>query len=207
MKKLEKLGKKQITLAALILALGATVYLNWQFTSPAVTPVSSEGTGYAESEEEENEYNPLGVAELVNNSYIETETVNDEIETVNEADVYEAEVYEVSSSLSQARLDRQNSRESALELLDEVLSDIESDSEAKKKAIDEASIIAQNMVKESNIETLIKAKGVKDVVVYLSDDGCSVIVDKVGDNILAIQDIITKETSLTPDKITVTEIG
>ena len=44
MKKFEKLGKKQITLAALILALGATVYLNWQFTSPSVTPVSSEGT-------------------------------------------------------------------------------------------------------------------------------------------------------------------
>ena len=63
------------------------------------------------------------------------------------------------------------------------------------------------MVKESNIETLIKAKGVNDVVVYLSEDGCSVIVDKVGDNILAIQDVITKETSLTADKITVTEIG
>ncbi len=206
MKKFEKLGKKQITLAALILALGATVYLNWQFTSPNVVPVSSEGTELSE-EKEKSEYSPLGIAELVNSSYIEAETVNDEIETVDEAEVYEAEVYEVSSSLSQARLDRQNSRESALALLDEVLSDIEADSEAKKKAIDEASIIAQNMVKESNIETLIKAKGVKDVVVYLSEDGCSVIVDKVGDNILAIQDIITKETSLTTDKITVTEIG
>lgn len=206
MKKFEKLGKKQITLAALILALGATVYLNWQFTSPSVMPVSSEGTEIS-WEKEKSEYNPLGIAELVNSSYIEAETVNDTIEIIDETEVYESEVYEVSSSLSQARLDRQNSRESALSLLDEVLSDIEADSEAKKKAIDEASVIAQNMVKESNIETLIKAKGVNDVVVYLSEDGCSVIVDKVGDNILAIQDVITKETSLTADKITVTEIG
>ena len=206
MKKFEKLGKKQITLAALILALGATVYLNWQFNSPSVTPVSSEGTEIS-GEKEKSEYNPLGIAELVNSSYIESETVNDTIEIIDETEVYESEVYEVSSSLSQARLDRQNSRESALSLLDEVLSDIEADSEAKKKAIDEASAIAQNMVKESNIETLIKAKGVNDVVVYLSEDGCSVIVDKVGDNILAIQDVITKETSLTADKITVTEIG
>ncbi|MBE6730570.1 MAG: SpoIIIAH-like family protein [Ruminococcaceae bacterium] len=205
MKKFEKLGKKQITLAALILALGATVYLNWQFTSPSTVPVSTQGTEYTENSEEKSEYSPLGIAELVNSSYIDVETVNDEIEAVDEADVYDA--YEVSSSLSQARLDRQNSRESALELLDEVLNDVEADSEAKKKAIDEASIIAQNMVKESNIETLIKAKGINDVVVYLSDDGCSIIVDKVGDNILAIQDIITKETSLTTDKITVTEIG
>ena len=43
--------------------------------------------------------------------------------------------------------------------------------------------------------------------VKLSEDGCSVIIDEVGENILIIQDIIVKETGLTTDKITVTEIG
>ena len=203
MKKFEKLGKKQVTLAALILALGATVYLNWQFTSSEITPVSvSETEVESKDETEENEYQRLGIAELVNNSYVEVETVTDEIEyedTLTE--------YEVSAKLSDARLDRQTSRDNALSLLDEVLNSVESGSEDKIDAIEKASVIASNMVKESNIENLIKAKGVKDAVVYISEDGCSVIVDEVGENILIIQDIIVKETGLTTDKITVTEIG
>ena len=89
----------------------------------------------------------------------------------------------------------------------EVLSNVESDSDAKKQAIDEASLIAQNMVKESNIETLIKSKGVNDIVVYLTEDSCSVVADNVKDNILLIHEIIEKETGLTPDKITVSELG
>lgn len=205
MKKFEKLGKKQITLAALILALGATVYINWQFTTPEAQPVSAGSETVKENKsdnEKENTYGQLGIAELVNSSYVEVETVNDEI-----AEESEIDAYEVSAKLSKARLDRQNSRDSALELLDEVLSNVESDSDAKKQAIDEASLIAQNMVKESNIETLIKSKGVKDIVVYLTEDSCSVVADNVKDNILLIQEIIVKETGLTPDKITVTELG
>ena len=196
-----KFGKRQVILAALILALGSAVYLNWQFTSPETLASSSElqeTSGTTESAQQSS----LGIAELVNNSYVEVETVTDEIVSSEEI-----KAAETSAKLSEARIDRQTARDSALELLDDILSDVDSDSEAKKQAIEEASVIAQNMVKESNIETLIKAKGIKDAVVYISDDGCSVIVDKVGDNILVIQDIIVKETGLTTDKITVTEIG
>ena len=203
MKKFENLGKKHITLAALILALGATVYLNWQFTVPTVTEVANSGINETDTSDESTyDDRNLGIAELVNSSYVTVETVSDEI-----PDSDELKVYEVSAALSKARLERQTSRDSALELLDEVLSDIESDSDAKKEAIDEASVIAQNMVRESNIETLIKSKGVNDVVVYVGEDSCSVVVDKVGDNILSIQEIIIRETGLTTDKITVTELG
>ena len=182
-----KLGKRQIVLAALILALGAAVYLNWQFTS--VTPVVEETAASTSSEGE------LGVAQLVNNSYIET--VTDEASSATPTTM--------NSKLSEARVERQSARDEALDMIDDILADVDSDSDAKKLAIEEASAIAQNMVKETNIESVIKAKGVTDAVVIINSDNCSVIVDKLGDNALIIQDVITTQTEISSDKINIVE--
>ena len=185
-----KFGKRQIILAALMLALGAAVYLNWQFTAP--TPVEDVS---AETETSSGSDERLGVAQLVNNSYIET--VNDTMDDAN--------VTTVGAKLSEARVERQNTRDDALGMLDDVLADVDADSDAKKQAIEEASVIAQNMVKETNIESLIKAKGINDTVVFINGDNCSVIVDKLGDNSLIIQDIVMSQTEIALDKISIIE--
>ena len=185
-----KLGKRQIVLAALILALGAAVYLNWQFTSvnPVAEETAADTSGETSSQEE------LGVAQLVNNSYIET--VTDEAPAAPTA---------MNSKLSEARVERQSARDEALDMIDDILADVDADSDAKKQAIEEASAIAQNMVKETNIESVIKAKGVTDAVVIINDDNCSVIVDKLGDNGLIIQDVITSQTDISSEKINIVE--
>ena len=59
-----KYGKRQLILASLVLALGAAVYLNWQF---AGTKVQSAG-----DVSEESASSALGAAQLVNNAYVET---------------------------------------------------------------------------------------------------------------------------------------
>lgn len=189
-----KFGKRQIILSALMLSLGAAVYLNWQFTDPITIETTTEVEDVPSTEE-------LGVAEMVNNSYIET--VSDEIlETV----VVENEVSDdVLETISQARVERQSTRDEALDLLDDILEDVDSDTEAKVLAIEEASKIAQNMIDEANVENLIKAKGVDEVVVYISDDSCSVIVDVLGENSLIIQDIIVAQTNISPENITIIE--
>ena len=97
-----KFGKKQLVLASLVLALGAAVYLNWQFA----------GTGRLPVGDSSSETSQLGAAQLVNNTYVET--VNDGAES-GEAS---------GDALAQARIDRQNSRDQALELLDGVLEEI-----------------------------------------------------------------------------------
>ena len=122
-----KFGKKQLVLASLVLALGAAVYLNWQFAGTNRLPVG-------ESSEESSQ---LGAAQLVNNAYVET--VNDGLEANASSESGE------SGALSQARLDRQAARDEALDLLDEVLKDVESDSAAKQQAVDQASAIAENI--------------------------------------------------------------
>ena len=144
-----KIGRKQLVLASMILALGAAVYLNWQFA----------GTGQLPLEEEEDASSQLGAAQLVNNAYVET--VNDTVEEDGGQSSQE-------DVLSQVRLDRQNARDQATELLDQVLEGVESDPQAKQTAVEEASALAQNILRETNVENLLAAKGYEDSVAAIS---------------------------------------
>lgn len=178
-----KFGKKQLVLASLVLALGAAVYLNWQFAGTNRLPVEGE---YSETSQ-------LGAAQLVNNAYVETVTDDLEPESSGEA----------GSALSQARVNRQNSRDEALELLDGVLEDVESDSAAKQQAAEQASAIAQNILEETNVESLLGAKGYSQCVAYITGEECSVVVEgalEEGD-MLIVQEIVMEQTGLTADKI------
>lgn len=180
-----KFGKKQLVLASLVLALGAAVYLNWQFAGTNRLPVG----------DSTSETSQLGAAQLVNNAYVET--VTDDLEPSSSAETASADV------LSQARMDRQNSRDEALELLDSVLNSVESDSAAKQQAVDQASAIAQNILDESNVESLLEAKGYSDCVAYISPEECSVVIAGTVEeaDTLIVQEIVMEQTGLTADKI------
>ena len=180
-----KFGKKQLVLASLVLALGAAVYLNWQFAGTNRLPVGDSAS----------ETSQLGAAQLVNNAYVET--VTDDLEPSSSAETASADV------LSQARMDRQNSRDEALELLDSVLNRVESDSAAKQQAVDQASAIAQNILDESNVESLLEAKGYSDCVAYISPEECSVVIAGTVEeaDTLIVQEIVMEQTGLTADKI------
>lgn len=179
------IGKKELMLFALVLALGAAIYLNWQFSSvPLDTPTSADA----------QENSGLGVAELVNSQYLEY--VTDEQPSDNNT---------AASVLSQARIDRQNSRDEAIGLLEDILSDSNTDAETKQQAVNEASVIARNMLEESDIESILRAKGIEDVVVCISSDSCSVMVTDVQDYSLIIQEAVMSQTDFTPDSINIIE--
>lgn len=183
-----KFGKKQLVLASLVLALGAAVYLNWQFAGVNKLPVGSPAV------KEESASSQLGAAQLVNNAYVET--VSDDLQGATETAAK-------SQSLSEARLNRQNSRDEAMELLDDVLESVDADAEAKKEAVDQASAIAQSILKETNVENLLTAKGYKESVAYLSGEDCSIVVagELQETDTLIIQEIVMEQTGLTADKI------
>ncbi len=175
-----KFGRKQLVLASLVLALGAAVYLNWQFAGTNKLPI---GDG-------EDTSSQLGAAQLVNNAYVET--VTDDLQAKAGTDMF-----------AEARLSRQNSRDEALELLDGVLEDVDADSEAKKAAVEEASAMAQNILKETNVESLLKAKGYEESVAYITAEECSVVVagDLQDSDMLIVQEIVIEQTGLTAEKI------
>ncbi len=176
-----KFGRKQFVLASLVLALGAAVYLNWQFAGTNKLPV---GDG-------EDTTSQLGAAQLVNNAYVET--VSDDLQA-NAGELF-----------AEARLNRQNSRDEALELLDSVLEDVEADSDAKRAAVEEASAMAQNILKETNVENLLKAKGYAESVAYIAGDQCNVVVagDLQDSDMLIVQEIVMEQTGLTAENIVI----
>ena len=195
-----KYGKRQLILASLVLALGAAVYLNWQLTDSGV---KTDNTA-------ENEYETLGAAQLVNSSYVETisDDADPEIMEVTgalpETNMDEAESIDTLATLSDARMTRQTARDEAVELLEDILEDAQADTAVKEAAISEASVIAQNILKETNVESLIQAKGFTECVAFINGDACTVVVN--GDmeneqNALIVREIAVTETGLLPEKI------
>lgn len=192
------IGKRQLVLAALVVALGAAVYLNWQFsgdnqllTTEAVTSQKELGTAQLVSSPEGGE--ELG-ASVQGGEEAEEPTV---------AANASAEEY-----FTEARLSRQKARDSAVELLEKVLTDAEGSDEAKKEAVEQAAVIAQNVVQESNIENLIKAKGFAECVVFLENGECSVVVQTSGllpNEAIAIKDIVGGQAGVAYDKIKIVE--
>ena len=194
-----KYGKRQLILASLVLALGAAVYLNWQFA----------GTGVAVDGESSSETSSaLGAAQLVNNNNVET--VSDGVESASgevsgqEAEPTQGEVSEAAEKLSDARMTRQTARDEAVELLEDILNDAESDSAVKEAAVSEASAIAQNILKETNIESLVAAKGFSECVAYINGDTCTIVVNgdmEDAQNALIVRDIAATETGFSADQI------
>lgn len=179
-----KFGRKQLVLASLMLALGAAVYLNWQFAGVNKLPVGNSS----------DESSQLGAAQLVNNAYVET--VSDDLETT-------APAASTDDKFSEARMNRQSSRDEAMELLDEVLENVNSDTDAKKAAVEQASAIAQSILKETNVESILQAKGYEKSIVYIHDNECSIVVSgKIEEaDTLIIQEVVMEQTGVTADKI------
>lgn len=73
-------------------------------------------------------------------------------------------------------LNRQQSRDEAIDVLRLVSESEESSAEAKAEATAKMTQIATDMQNESNIETLVKAKGFEECVAIISDNSVSVIV-------------------------------
>ena len=116
---------------------------------------------------------------------------------------------EESDYFTTARLNRQQARDSAISMLEQA----EIDENATEDVLNEASqtlqVLAGYTVAESQIESLVTAKGYADCVVFMGVDSCSVVVsDSDGlDEVDAarIKDIVVNETSYSPNQIKIME--
>lgn len=170
--------RRQLVLATLVVALGAAVFVNWYYAGNNSTIQSTEET--TGSEYVQN----LGEAKYVN-------------ATGEEADYF-----------SQVKLNRQKSRDEALEALNKSLENAKSGSgEAKEitKSIDE---LTAQIKLESDVEALISAKLASECVAVINDKSAQVVVSKdtlSEDAALQIIDVITTNTELSADKIKITQ--
>ena len=103
-------------------------------------------------------------------------------------------------------LNRQQSRDEAIDVLKLVSESEESSEEARAEATAKISQIAVDMQNENNIETLVKAKGFEECVAIISDNSVSVIVRS--DDLLAaeaaqILAIVYDTTGINPENVSI----
>lgn len=181
-----KFKKQHILVAALVLALGAAVYLNWQFSgTPLISSTAKE----------------LGAAAYVNNDA--------------EATVDEAVSDSVSSDmtpqakLAQARNDRTQAQDQALSAAENILSLSDSSEDAKEEAVKAANTIEQRILAQSNIEGILSAKGYPSAICYISDSGCTVTLlssELTDDAPMIIKDAIMSQSEITFNNIVIVDV-
>ena len=111
-----------------------------------------------------------------------------------------------------ARLTRQQARDSALSLLKEASENQDVDAETASEAAKSIETLASYTLSEAQIENMVTAKGYEDCVVFMSEDGVSVVVSTgeeglQTEDIARITDIVKQETGLSAESIKIMEVN
>ena len=184
--------KRNAVVLAIVLFVGVAVYLNWSYNNQ-LTGESSGETGDGKV---------MGQTTLVNG--VEGEEKGEET-----ADS-ETEESDASGYFASARLNRQQARDSALELLQEAAAD----EKAEQTVVDEANASIQTMaaytLSEAQVENLVTAKGYGDCVCFLDEESANLVVSATSPglsetDIAKIVEIVREETGLSADKIKIIE--
>lgn len=178
------IGKKQLILAGLTVLLGAAVYVNYLYASPAPEV------------REESETANYGDVRFVSSKLSDDPEI---AVSSTDSDEY----------FAQARLDKKQSRDEAVEMLQSFYFGGDSTG-------DELAVIAQNVAEvgnyietETKVENLLKAQGFAEALCYLSDSSANVIVKTEGlDTAQAaqIKSTLLGEIAVPVENITIVEI-
>ena len=217
-----KQAGRGMTMLALTAALGAAVYLNWSFSQQTPQTISADDTAQdavsvsaeadaeaqavqGEAEDSVAVYDPLTA---------EDETVSQETADKNYGEAQLVSVSEDTGDefFESARLSREKSRDEALDTIEKTLKNSSLSDEEKQTMTDTLKAQITNIETESELETLIKAKGFVDCVVMLDGTSANVTVMTENDALTAaevtkIRDIIlSKCGEIKAQDITVVEV-
>ena len=118
-------------------------------------------------------------------------------------------VNEVDSFFASTQIERQRSRDEAIEVLQLVVENPEALDESKVIAMQEISKIAAAIENEGKIENLVTAKGFDKCIAVISDSGCNVIVKSASalmpNQVAQIQDIVYEQAGILPSNTKIIE--
>ena len=174
------LKKRQLVTSALVLALGAAVFVNWYYTKPHadVTPVQSEVTA---TEAAEN----LGDARYVL-----------------------SDMSEKSDPFAAARLKREKTYSEAKETLQQTIADSAATQAAVAEASKALAELTKRTTLEADLETLIEAKTGMENLVILGESSAEILLSEQAQEsavMLQISALVVQKTGLSAEKITIIE--
>lgn len=198
-------GKRQLLIGALVVALGAAVYLNWQFSS---------GTSRVEVSETAAQTKELGQTVYVNTEVSgqvkKTASQSSQQDSGSAQSSSQKETSDTKQSFDdpfyEERQKRQSARDEALSALEGIAEAVNSSESARTEAVKAVEKLSLTIKSESDMETEIKSKGFSDCFVSVNNENCSVIVPQEGlDEAAAvtIKDIVNRQSGIGFDKITI----
>lgn len=182
------IGKKQIIMACLTLILGIAVYVNYIIADGGINKDMAVDNKSAGDE------------------YGDTEFVN-----AGEGDISQLSSVNVEEYFAQARMDKTAKRDETVSTLQSIMGggDI-TENEAVVNAL-AAVELTQMTELESQMESLIKAQGFSDCLVYLDENDVRVVIPTEAggtdrSKIAAIKDILLSNSKVTAQQISIFEI-
>lgn len=110
---------------------------------------------------------------------------------------------------STARLSRKQARDNAISMLKEAEADENADEDVLNEASEILQVLAAYTVAESQIESLVTAKGYADCVAFMGEESISVVVSDADgldtSDVAKIKDIVINETDYTAEQIKIME--
>ena len=174
-----RLGNR-LTAAALALALGGAVYLNYSFSQAVPETVSTAASAQTTALEED----AVAVLDPLTGQEAEETGKN-----YGEAQLVSVSKDSGTEFFESARLARTKARDEALDALKKSLKNAQLTDAEKTALTEQLNAQVNNITVESALETLIKAKGFADCVVMLDGDKVNVTV-------------MTENDALTADEVT-----
>lgn len=171
-----KKATRNVVVVVTVLLIGLAIYLNYRWF---YDPVNS--LGYGDNNMED--------------------TVGGDANTSTGGENEQEEDYFTSTALI-----RQQARDEAIDVLMLITESEDADAEAKAEANEKISKIALDIQNETNIETLIKAKGFEECVAVISDNVASIIVKAESlqaNEVAQIMVIVYETAGILPENVSI----
>ena len=203
---LSAIGKKNIIIISGILLVGVAVYLNLNLNF-------TEDSNYLENDEWD-ESKILGQAHLVDNLYLMGD--DDYLEDMGygagggalEADDSGVFYEPQDNYFAVSVVSRQRARDESIELLNNIVNNAEALPDVRDRALSDIAVIAREIERESNIETLVRAKGFDECVAVVSGENANVIVKTDGlmaNEVAQIKEIVYEQAGIVPNNVKIVE--
>ena len=179
------MGKKQVLLGFLVVALGLAVYLNYHFATQ--NPLQATGATTAKTTAEKN----LGDSKFVGAT------------TAKSGGGTTAEYF------ATARKNRTAARDEAVEIIEDILAQPTVTDELSKQASEKLTALTDAIKQESDIETLLAAKGFSECLVFIDGDSAHVTVRApklTAEQSVQILDIVTSNSKVTAEKVNIVAV-
>ncbi len=204
--------KKEIIAASLVVLIGVAGYLNWSYQD---TIRVQDGESYIETGKKLGEAQFVNAEQEVEETGEETaEETSEETNAENTEETQEeaeqtSEVTGGADYFEQAKLNKENSRSKSLEILNQTAENESFDAEIRKKAGDKIIAVADNVQKETEIESIAQSKGYNEICVYVDDTEADVMVRKDGfgdEDVVKLTSIVTEQLKISAQNVKIVEV-